>query len=178
MCNRFAVCGKKHLPRWRTSKKLRNSRGRFDKDRRIYKYFIISFMIYAVSMIGVNTIWSWAKSLEKTLLVENSYAVETITVTLEDKIYAVAKEFGISGYQMYRTAVCESNIRNIQSEVKDPNGPNGREDSWGYWQINLPSWPKVSRWEALDEDFAIRWVAEHWYKATWYAYNRKTDKCI
>ena len=106
-------------------------------------------------------------------MVESTRA-ETVT-TLEDKIYAVAKEFGISGYQMYRTAVCESNMRNIQSQVLK----NGKqEQSFGYWQIHLPSWPGVSKWDALNEDFAIRWVAEHWYKAKWYAYNRKTDKCI
>lgn len=179
MCNTYKVCGKRHLPKWKLSKKLRNRKGQFNKDRRLVKIFMTVVGMYGLSLIGVNTIWNWAKSLEKTFVVENSKAGDVIdNLTLEEKVYATAKQFKINGYQMYRTIVCETNLRNIQSEIRDLNGPNGREDSWGYFQINLPSWPEVSKLEALDEDFSIRWAAEHWYKAKWYGYNRKIDKCI
>lgn len=171
MCTKYQVCGYSHKKRYKRDKK-----GKFVSYRPYLRAFLIGFGIYAVSMIGGNTIWGLAKSLEKVFVVENSQAVEELT--LEDKIYKVAKRFGISGYQMWRTIECETNVRNIQSEIRDPTGPNGREDSWGYPQIHLPSWPDVSREEALNEDFAIKWMAEHWNKAKWFAYNRKTDKCI
>lgn len=35
-----------------------------------------------------------------------------------------------------------------------------REDSWGLAQINLPSWPRITRAEAQDPEFAIRFMAE------------------
>ena len=126
-------------------------------------------------MLGINQIWSWAKSLEKTIVVGNSYAEETITITLEDKIYAVARKYGVNGYQMYRTIECETQFRNIQSQVVKKGK---QEQSFGLAQIHLPSWPEVTKGEALNEDFAIKWMAEHWYTAKWYAYSRKLDKCI
>jgi len=40
------------------------------------------------------------------------------------------------------------------------NGPNGREDSWGVCQIHLPSHPNISKEEALNPYFCMRWTAE------------------
>lgn len=163
----------------------RDRRGRFDKDRRLYKYFLIVFGVYAVSMMGVNTIWGFIKSFDKIFYVENSVAVETITNEviaearidyLIGRVYNVAKVYGVSGYQMERTIECESRFNNVQSSAYQ-NGV--REDSWGIAQIHLPSHPDVSREEAMNEEFAIDWMAKHFNDpyVTWYGYNRKTDKC-
>ena len=135
MCNRFAVCGKKHLPRWRTSKKLRNSRGRFDKDRRVYKYFIMSFMIYAVSMIGINTIWSWAKSLEKVLEVENTSAESIITITWQDEVRNMLKNAGIDVEYASKLIQCES------SWNPDAFHYNRNSIDRGLWQLNSYFYP-------------------------------------
>lgn len=47
----------------------------------------------------------------------------------------------------------------LQSFVPDPKGPNGREDSWGLLQINLPSHKEISLWQAQDALWSIRWAA-------------------
>lgn len=174
MCNRYSVCGKPHKAKWRLSHKRRNRKGQFVQEpRKLTAIFLGIVFVGAGFTIGWNTI---LRSVGLALQVENTQAVETIhEPSLEDKVYIVAKEFGISGYQMWRTIECETNFRNIQSEVVR----NGRrENSWGYAQIHLPSWPEVTKWEALNEDFAIRWMATNWNKAVWYAYNRKTDRCV
>lgn len=173
MCTTYKVCGRSHTPRWRTSKKRRNSKGRFiEGPRTLTKIFLGVTFFLATYMIGWNTI---VQSIGLAVMVENSQAVEVITPTLEDKIYAVANKHGISGYQMLRTVECETQFRNIQSQVFRKGV---QEKSYGYFQIHLPSWPEVSKEEALNEDFAINWAAKHWYTAKWYAYSRKLDKCI
>ena len=184
MCSKYEICGQRHLPKWRLSRRLRNRFGQFDKDRRLYKYLIIGVTIYSLSMIGVNTIWGWAKSLEQAFMVENTRAEEVITTKsltetriehLIGVIQQKAKLYGVSAYQMQRTIECESRFNNVQSSAYK----NGiREDSWGLSQIHLPSWPEVSQEEALTEEFAIEWMASHWNKAVWYGYSRKLDKCI
>lgn len=153
--------------------------GRYSQDRTFWKHALASIgagAIVGASMIGINNISLWVKSLDKVFVVEKTQAEEIIKApTLEDNIYAIAKEYGISGYQMYRTINCETKFRNIQSQVFR----DGRqEQSFGLAQIHLPDWPEVSKSDALDEDFSIRWMAEHWNTAKWFAYNRKLDKCI
>ena len=175
MCTRYKICPYQHKPKWRTSKQLRNHKGQFDKNRWLASYFIVISLLIGITFLGVNTIYGGLKKLEKILIIENVQAVETIVnPTLEDEIYRVAKEYGVNGYQMYRTIECESKFKNIQSQVFK----NGKQElSYGLSQIHLPSWPKVSKAEALNESFAIHFMAKHWNTATWYAYNRIKDKC-
>ena len=119
-------------------------------------------------------------------MVESSLAEELVMDTKEariayliNKVYQTAKVYGVSGYQMERTIECESRFNNIQSTAKDKTGPNGYEDSWGISQIHLPSHPEVSRAEAMDEHFAIEWMAKNFNNryVVWYGYSRKYDKC-
>ena len=163
--------------------KYRNRRGRYSRDRRLYKVFVIAFGIYAVSMIGANTIWGWVKSFDRVFQVENSMAGEVITNEsvketriqfLIDKIYQKAKLYGVSGYQLERTIECESRFNNIQSTAYKKGV---REESYGIAQIHLLSHPKITKVEALNEEFSIEWAAQNFNKVTWYAYNRKLDKC-
>lgn len=60
----------------------------------------------------------------------------------------------------FETLRCESGFRNRQSEIPDPRGPNGYEDSWGIAQIHLPDHPNVTRAQALDPAWAAEWAAE------------------
>lgn len=63
---------------------------------------------------------------------------------------------------MLDTIMCESKASTtVQSMYPDPKGPNGREDSWGIAQINLPYHPDVSREEATNPDFALNFMAKH-----------------
>ena len=114
-------------------------------------------------------------------MVENTQAVEVIDNEdridyLIRKIQQKAKLYGVNAYQMQRTIECESRFNNIQSTAYK-NGV--REDSWGIAQIHLPSHSEVSRLEAMNEEFAIEWMAQNFNNpyVTWYAYSRKYDKC-
>lgn len=83
---------------------------------------------------------------------------------------------GTKAYQMKRTLYCESmGYQNIQSLiVKDGE----QEDSWGIAQLNL-YWNKdVTKEQALDPEFSIKWMSERWETTKWYGYIRKTDKCL
>src|SRR3990167_114172 len=159
--------------------------GRFIQDRTIYAFFMIPVLVISFSLLGVNTILNWVKSIEKTFIVENTQAEETITnedlveariAKLINVVYQKAKVYGVSGYQMERTIECESRFNNIQSTAYK-NGV--REDSWGIAQIHLPSHSEVSRLEAMNEEFAIEWMAQNFNNpyVTWYAYSRKYDRC-
>ena len=76
-------------------------------------------------------------------------------------ISEMAAKYGINGNRFLATLKCESGLKSIQSRIPKKGGPNGREDSWGIAQINLPSHPTVTRAEAMDPYFAIEWAAKH-----------------
>ena len=116
MCNRYSVCGHRHNPKWRLSRKRRNSQGRFVQEpRKLVALFLGIIFVGAGATIGWNTI---LRSVGLVLVVENTEAVEVMTgPTFEDNVYEVAKKFGVSGYQMWRTIECETNFRNIQSST-------------------------------------------------------------
>lgn len=73
---------------------------------------------------------------------------------------------GISVNEFLTTLRCESGDfqHNGQSFVKDPNGPNGRENSWGYAQIHLDSHPQITKDQAVDPRFALDWAASEFAK--------------
>ena len=52
-----------------------------------------------------------------------------------------------------RILKCESNFRNIPSRIIMENGEY--EPSFGIAQIHLPSFPDVTKEQALDEEFSI-----------------------
>ncbi len=61
-----------------------------------------------------------------------------------------------------QTIECESGFKDtIQSEHKDPKGPNGQENSWGLVQINLDHNPKVTLSEALDWKYSLKFIKEN-----------------
>lgn len=121
-------------------KYLRDRRGRFDKDRRLYKVFLIVFGLYAVSMIGVNTIWGWMKSLEQAFMVENTRAVEKIEITWQDEVKSLLKDYGIDVEYATKLIQCESSW-NPKAFHYNRSGSIDR----GLFQINNVYHPEVSK---------------------------------
>jgi hypothetical protein len=94
----------------------------------------------------------------------------------KQEVESIISEYatGTKATQMSRTIFCESGYKNIQSNVVK----NGiREDSWGLSQIHLPSHPTVTKEQALDPNFAIKFMSDNFYKVKWYGLNRVTDTC-
>lgn len=114
------------------SKYRRDYKGRFDKDRRLVKLFIISFGIYAVSMIGVNTIWGWVKSFDRVLTVDNSLAsIEYHTPTMREEVLGMVKDAGLDVKLADKIIQHESWWREDNSH----NNKDGTVDR-GLWMIN------------------------------------------
>jgi hypothetical protein len=76
----------------------------------------------------------------------------------------VAEELGGSPYkeEILKTIECESGFNPlIQSQHKDPSGPNGQEDSWGLVQINLPAHPSITREQAQNWKFSLEFMKQN-----------------
>jgi hypothetical protein len=96
--------------------------------------------------------------------------------TLEEKIIRLVDFYatGTKAYEMKKTIYCESGYKNIQSNIVK-NGV--REDSWGVAQINLYYHPQVTKEQAMNEEFAVKWMSDNWGEVKWYGYIRATDSC-
>jgi len=120
---------------------------------------------------GVRTVEVEAKEIE---VVKPSYKLGD-KIPVEYIIELISQHAtGTKAYQMERTIYCESHYWNVQSNIIK-NG--SREDSWGIAQINLYWNPSVSREQALDPEFAIKWMSDRWGKTAWYGYINATDSC-
>lgn len=76
----------------------------------------------------------------------------------------VIEELTGNNYQeeILKTIQCESGFDPlIQSQYKDPSGPNGLEDSWGLAQINLPAHPNITREQAQDWKFSLEFMKKN-----------------
>lgn len=86
-------------------------------------------------------------------------AVPSAASTTAELVRAAARQYGL-GDVFFNTLQCESQgFQNIQSKVPNANGPGGYENSWGVAQIDLDYHPEVTRQEALNVEFSIRWAA-------------------
>ncbi len=82
--------------------------------------------------------------------------------TVNELVDYYSKQYDVSRDVMHTVIKCESLASTtVQSFHKDPTGPNGREDSWGLVQIHLPFHPTVTREQATDPEFAIRFLAKN-----------------
>lgn len=91
-------------------------------------------------------------------------AQEAPKPTVHDLIAQYANEYGVSSWLMEKVISCETGGTydpSIQSFIIDSTGPNGHEDSWGLAQIHLPDHPDVTRVEAQDENFALKFMASN-----------------
>ena len=80
---------------------------------------------------------------------------------------------GTKAYQIKRTLYCESGYNNVQSYITK-NGK--REQSFGISQIHLPS-HNITKEQALDPEYAIKFMSDRWEDTKWYGYLRLEDKC-
>ena len=133
-------------------------------------------IVYKTAEAGIV---DWLLGGTKTIVIINE--PPKITYKLGDKIpieyvrglisqYAT----GTKAYEMERTIACESQYWNVQSNVISRGL---REDSWGIAQINLYWNPSVTKEQALDPEFAIKWMSERWGVTKWYGWNRTTNSC-
>lgn len=101
--------------------------------------------------------------------------------SIKDYAHYIARAEGLHIGAFIATIECESKFRSVQSYVPNPNGPNGREDSWGIAQIHLPSHPEITREQALDPVFSINWMRDEWLKGNewkWTCYKTKGQAMI
>lgn len=141
MCDTFRVCGNRH---YKVSKYRRNKKGQFRDDRRLFGAFIIVVGILSFSFLGVNKIWSFAKSLETVFLVENTYAEETIYFSWQDEVKSMLRDYGINVEYATKLIQCES------SWNPEAVHHNWGSTDYGLWQINNKYHPEVSKNCALD----------------------------
>lgn len=144
---------------------------------------VLTYLVYAFAIIGTLTaalypLLSTAKEVEPVALSEGfsyNYSLgDTVPEFVIDEIisrYAT----GTKAIEMKKTIYCESHYYNVQSNVINRYGQ--REDSWGIAQINLYWNPSVSLTNALDPEFAIKWMSDNWGHTKWYGWNRESDSC-
>ena len=136
------MCGQKHLSKWRTSKKKRNSRGQFVQgERTLTKIFLGVTFFLATYMIGWNTIVS---SIGLAVQVENTQAEEVITITWQDEVKSLLKDYGVNVEYASKLIQCESSWN--PKAVHQNKGSVDR----GLWQINSYFHPEVSKDCAFD----------------------------
>lgn len=74
-----------------------------------------------------------------------------------------ADRYHVDYKDLYNTLNCESegfgDVK-IQSQFPNPEGPNGKENSWGVAQINLDAHPDISYASATDPVFAVDYAAK------------------
>jgi len=133
---------------------------------------IITVFIFLGLYLPANTYKVWREDDG----IKTSESKEIKIETLEEKINRLIDSYatGTKAYEMKKTIYCESGYQNIQSNVVK-NGV--REDSWGIAQINLYYHPQVTKEQAMNEEFAVKWMSDNWGKVKWYGYIRATDGC-
>lgn len=89
----------------------------------------------------------------------------------------MSDKYGVSFSQVAKTIDCESGWLNIQSEIVKKGV---QEPSFGLSQIHLPSHKHISKKQALDPYFAIKFMTEEMSAGNdwkWYGYSKKRDAC-
>ena len=84
--------------------------------------------------------------------IKPSFPIHEEATTTEALIARYASEFDVSATQMAQTIHCES--RGNSNAVGDHG------TSYGIAQIHLPAHPSISKSQALDKEWSIRWMAE------------------
>jgi hypothetical protein len=86
--------------------------------------------------------------------------------SLAEVIVEVARLYDIDEIRFLATAKCESSL--------NPSAVGDGGDSFGIFQIHLPSHPTVTAEEALDAVWAIQWSAEKFKTdpTIWVCYNK------
>lgn len=79
--------------------------------------------------------------------------------TIHDLIRWYAGKYGVSDSVMETVINCETG-GTFDPSIQSFSYKDGvRENSWGISQIDLDYWPEITKVEALDEDFALNFMA-------------------
>lgn len=98
-----------------------------------------------------------------TVLASTTPQVVYSTSTAEQIVRLAAKEYGVSGDQMWATTKCENpTLEPTQQSNFWFHGK--REDSWGNSQINLFWHPEITKAEATDPYFSAAFMAKQFAK--------------
>lgn len=98
-----------------------------------------------------------------TALASTTPQVEYSTSTAEQIVRLAAKQYGVSGDQMWATTKCE-NPSLVPTQQSNYYQKGKREDSWGNSQINLFWNPEVTKKQAQDPFFAADFMAQAFSK--------------
>ncbi len=109
-------------------------------------------------LIALLMMLGWVPSASASEI--SQLTVEYSTTTAPLILQAIASKFEIDATAFIAVAECESHFIPQQSRVPLKGGPNGRENSWGIYQINLSAHPDVTRAQAMDPWFAAGWSAK------------------
>jgi len=150
------------------------------KQRLVYVLLVILTMVLFLGLTHkvVEAYWyDWLLGGTREVVVELPIVYKYGDTIPIEHIREIISQYATStkAYEIERTIWCESFNKNIQSYIIDKHG--NREDSWGIAQINLYWNPSVTKEQALDPEFAIKWMSDRWGKTKWYGWIRKTDSC-
>lgn len=145
MCTKFRTCGRRHIPRWKVSRKRRNHKGQFVQGpRTLTAVFLGVMFVGMVSMIGVNTIMN---SIGVAVQVDNAQAeIKWHQPTWQEEVLMMVREAGLDADLANRIIQHES--------WWDPDNSHLNKDGSldrGLWMINNVYHPEVS------DDCAYDW---------------------
>lgn len=105
----------------------------------------MEFFIAIVALFSVHTVYA-----------DNPHTYQEIA----QFIAAEAQLSGVDPKIALYIADNESKLGIGQSRYLDPTGPNGREDSWGVWQIHLSAHKDITRAQAQDIFWSTEWAMQ------------------
>ncbi len=91
---------------------------------------------------------------------------------IKELVDIYSTKYGVNSTRVLETIRCESRFNNVQSAIVSKGV---REDSWGIAQIHLPSHPNISKYKALDPNFAIEWTVKEFsvgHASKWSCYKK------
>lgn len=115
----------------------------------------------AVAIIIIVALFSFPHLITKAEAPEVRYsppivAISTPPVSVQALITRYAAFYGTSELELLQTLTCESGLRS------DAVGDSGT--SVGVAQIHLPAHPDITREQALDAEFSVKWAARAFSK--------------
>lgn len=125
-----------------------------------YNFYILYCLVFILVLIAFP---NHTKADQVLIPKSVSYQVPSYTVeqVQEAVISACAIYKGCDKDVALAIVQAENDYGNGQSLYPNPNGPNGREDSWGVAQINLYWNPSITRTQAQNLYFSANFLAKN-----------------
>jgi soluble lytic murein transglycosylase-like protein len=125
-----------------------------------------SLLLLLILVVVISLFFMFSESAaapEPTILVEIQ---QDIPKTIEELLVDASIKYGINHKRFLATAKCESSL--------NPDAVGDRGNSFGLFQIHLPSHPDVTSKLATDPEWAIEWSAQKFKKnpAIWTCYRK------